>query len=193
MTACVLYNKPKNKLRKVYEEMSKNQNFTFSMEESQKEQNVQYKLQISQRNTDTSIDMFSGEEHNATLIINQNAYYIMHGEKEYYDYNSDDIDGDIVIAGLRKTIEKDYASGREEINGKKYYYEEYDNISNFMVLLDSGENMSSKTRFYFDGSKIAYIKNIIEGNEELLKIELKYEIDENLFKIPEDYAELPME
>ena len=50
-----------------------------------------------------------------------------------------------------------------------------------------------KTRFYFNGNKICFIKNFIESEdgsqEELIKVTLKYEVDDSLFAIPEDYAE----
>ena len=42
-------------------------------------------------------------------------------------------------------------------------------------------------------NNLCYIKNIIvsedEKQEELIKTDLKYKVDENLFDIPDDYAE----
>ena len=60
-------------------------------------------------------------------------------------------------------------------------------------MLNESESSIIKTRFYFDGNDIAYIKNIVQDEEstqeELLKVTLKYSVDESLFEIPEDYAE----
>jgi hypothetical protein len=59
------------------------------------------------------------------------------------------------------------------------------------MWLDYNEEESViKTRFYFDGTNIAYIKTTIDNDEELLKIEFSDGIDNSLFEIPSDYAEI---
>lgn len=87
--------------------------------------------------------------------------------------------------------------GKEKINGKELYYEEYNNENmDFIIYANVNEMSKAKIRFYFENGKIAYIKNIIsvENQEttiqELLKISFENKIDENIFKIPEDYAEI---
>ena len=66
--------------------------------------------------------------------------------------------------------------------------------ANFVMYTNHNETSNIKTRFYFDGNDIKYIKNIIttdeDVTEELLKITLNYNVDENVFKIPDDYAEV---
>ena len=48
-----------------------------------------------------------------------------------------------------------------------------------------------KTRFYFDHNKIAYIKTVIDDSEEeILKVNFSDEVNESLFEIPDDYAEI---
>lgn len=177
---------------KMYNNLSKSDNFTFSMEEVNSE--INYKMQISQKGKDVNIDMDSNGERTSTLILNNHAYYVIHNEKQYYDYNSENIDGDIILSGLKEAVGKEYTSGKEYIEGKEYYYEEYSNITSFLILLDDYDEENIKTRFYFDGDNIVYIKNIatINGkiNDEILKTDLKYEVDESLFKIPDDYSEM---
>ena len=48
-----------------------------------------------------------------------------------------------------------------------------------------------KTRFYFDkNNNLVYVKTIYENtSEEVLKIEIKEQIDNEVFTIPENYAE----
>lgn len=191
--ACVfiVYPEKTDRVLSMYNNIASSQRFTFSMEEENSE--IEYKISIAQRGSDISIDMYTGDEHTSTLILEGHAYFIMHDIKEYYDYNSDDIDGDIIISGLQKASEQEYTTGTEEIYGKKYYYEEFENISTFMILLDENEDSVIKTRFYFDNDDIIYIKNIVQDEEntqeELLKSTLEYDAQESLFDIPADYAE----
>ena len=118
----------------------------------------------------------------------------MHDEKEYYDYGDEKIDSDIVLSSLIKFLQKPCVTGKEEINGITYYYEEYENDeTDFIIFANINEESNIKIRFYFNGNNICYIKNIItseeEKQEELIKTDLKYIVDDNLFNIPEDYAE----
>lgn len=176
----------------MYNKIKDSQNFTFTMEEVNSE--TQYKISISQRGTDTNIDMQTANEHTSTLIVEGHVYFIMHDEQEYYTYDSDNTDGDIILGGLKDISDKEYIHGTEEIFGKSYYYEEFEDISTFMILLDLNEDSKVKTRFYFDGDEIAYIKNIVSDNgeeqEELLKVTLEYSVDDSLFEIPSEYAEM---
>ncbi len=181
-----------NRLLNLYDNITNSQRFTFSMEEVNSD--IDYKISIAQRSSDINIDMKTNEEHTSTLILEGHAYFIIHEQEEYYEYDSDDIEGDVILSGLKEASKQEqYISGKEEINGKKYYYEEFDGITSFMILSDQDENSVVKTRFYFDGKDIKYIKNIIYNNgeqkEELLKAEVIYNADDSLFEIPKDYAE----
>ena len=177
---------------RMYNNLSNADRFTFSMEEVNSE--IKYKMEISQRGKDVNIDMDSDGERTSTLILNDHAYYISHSEKQYYDYNGENIDGDIILSGLKEAVGKEYTTGKEYIEGKEYYYEEYSNITSFLILLDDYDEEVVKTRFYFDGDNIVYIKNIAKINgkidDEILKTNLKYEADDSLFEIPEDYSEM---
>ena len=159
---------------RMYNNLSNADRFTFSMEEVNSD--IKYKMKISQRGKDVDIDMDSD------------------GEKQYYDYNGENIDGDIILSGLKEAVGKEYISGKEYIEGKEYYYEEYSNITSFLILLDDYDEEVVKTRFYFDGDDIVYIKNIAKINgkidDEILKTNLKYEANDSLFEIPEDYSEM---
>ena len=114
----------------------------------------------------------------------------MHLEKEYYLYDSNEIDADIIKNGLNGIDEESYTRGQEKINGKNYYYEEYNDISTFFIWSKYDEEKEIKTRFYFNNGKIVYIKTISEDTEELLKIEFSDNVDDSVFEIPNDYAEM---
>ena len=179
-------------VKSIYNKMQKSQKYTFSMEETSTD--INYKVSMAQRGEDVSIDMYSDEEHTTTLILDNKSYYIMHNDKEYYDNGEEKVESDIVLSGLRSISQKQYTTGKEELNGKTYYFEEYENENmDFIIFANINESSKVKTRFYFNGNNICFIKNFIEsedGNqEELIKVTLKYEVDDSLFIIPEDYAE----
>ena len=188
--AFIINGEKTSKVKSIYDNMKKSMNYMFSMEE--KSTDINYKVSMAQRGKDVSIDMYSDEEHTTTLILDNKSYFIMHNDKEYYDYGDEKIDSDLVLSGLNNILQKTYETGKEEIDGKTYYYEEYENVD-FIIFANINESSKVKTIFYFNGNNICYIKNFIEsedGNqEELIKVTLKYEVEDSLFTIPEDYAE----
>ena len=190
---CIFKKEKKDRVYNMYDKIKNSQNFTFSMEEQADD--IDYKVIMAQRGTDVSIDMFSTDEHTTTLVLQNEAYYIMHNRQEYFNYIDEEIDSDIVLSGLYNVTKKDYISGREQIEGKSYYYEEFDNeTTDFIIYADINETSKVKTRFYFDDDQIVFIKNIVTSEdlnqEELIKADLQYDIDQKLFEIPDDYAEV---
>lgn len=189
---CIVHSEKGNRVKNLYEKITQNQNFTFSMEEINRE--IKYKVFMAQRGTDVSIDMYSEDEHTTTIVLEDDAYYINHNDQEYYDFGEENVEADIVLYGLENFTKDKYETGREEINGKSYYYEEYENNNmEFIMYANANEESNIKIRFYFDGDELAYIKNIVTNKdgqeEELLKTSLVYSVDDSLFVVPEDYAE----
>ena len=184
----------RDELNKTYKNISNNANFTFTMEEI--ESDISYKVSMLQKGEDMCIDMYTENEHNSTLVIQNQAYYIMHDEKEYYSFKDDDVETDVFISGIKNVLKNEYETGKENIDGKVLYYEEYDNENlEFILYANVNEMSKAKIRFYFENGKLAYIKNIIidehgDTIQELLRITIKYDVDENLFTIPEEYAEV---
>lgn len=184
----MLNRKQKDMTIQMYQDICEKQTYTFAITEENPDTN--YSLTISKNGNSMSIDAKSNDDHTTTLVKDDAAYYIMHLEKEYYLYDSSQIDADILKNELAGIENEDYTSGYEKINGTRYYYEEYDGISTFVIGAYDYDEGELKTRLYFDGDKISYIKNITNENEELLKVEFSDNIDEGLFEIPDDYAEM---
>ena len=189
---CIVHSEKGNRVKNLYEKITQNQNFTFSMEEINSK--IKYKVFMAQRGTDVSIDMYSEDEHTTTIVLEDDAYYINHNDQEYYDFGEENVEADIVLYGLENFTKDKYETGREEINGKSYYYEEYENNNmEFIMYANANEESNIKIRFYFNGDELAYIKNIVTNKdgqeEELLKTSLVYSVDDSLFVVPEDYAE----
>ena len=182
----------KDRVKNMLDKIKNSEKFTFTMEE--KTSDIDYRVSMAQRGEDVSIDMYSDEEHTTTLVLKNESYYIMHNDKEYYDNGEEKVESDIVLSGLRNISQKQCTTGKEELNGKTYYFEEYENENmDFIIFANINESSKVKTRFYFNGKNICFIKNFIESEdgsqEELIKVTLKYEVDDSLFAIPEDYAE----
>ena len=91
-------------------------------------------------------------------------------------------------AAFRKAIAE---KGKEKIENKTYTYEEYNTVTKF-VMMDNSENEGQeiKTKFYFDGNKLEYIKTIVGNKQELLKVDISDDVDNNLFEIPSEYKEM---
>ena len=44
-----------------------------------------------------------------------------------------------------------------------------------------------KTRFYFNGDNLVYVKTIAGDYEELSQVDINYKVDESLFELPSNY------
>lgn len=104
------------------------------------------------------------------------VYRVYDVNKAYMVY--DDTENDCFrIETLKSTgISKDsYKSGKNTVEGKEYYYEEF-----------SAEN--GQDRYYFDGDELKFIEFIQEGTSTFIKIETaQNKADDSLFVIPPDY------
>lgn len=104
------------------------------------------------------------------------VYRVYDANKAYMVY--DDTENDCFrVETLKSTgINKDnFKSGKNTVEGKEYYYEEF-----------SAEN--GQDRYYFDGEELKYIEFIQDGTSTFIKIEsAKNSADDSLFEIPSDY------
>ena len=183
----IIQGNKKDRLLDLYKKLNNHKQYSFSIEKN--DADYEYKLVISKKNDYFCIDMY-GDEHTSTIKKDGYVYYVIHGEQEYYSmYDNDDTDVNIVENALNKIKDNPYNNGKEKINGKTYYYEEYQDSLDFLMKLNVNEEDAVKTRFYFEGNNIAYIKNICGNSEELLKIQCKLKADNKSFEIPSNYAE----
>ncbi len=186
-----------SKLSKIYEKMIANQTYSFTRYDFEEKNKL-----ITYRTLDkTLIDMYNSGEHTSILIDNGDTYVIVHENKEYFIYTNTSEDERILEDDLRKITSLEHTKGKEKIYGKTYKYEEYEGVSVFLnstsVNIDAD---SIKTRFYFKGKELVYLKTMFDivddetgvrtQEEELQTIKIEYKVDNNLLKIPADYAEI---
>lgn len=122
------------------------------------------------------------------IIKDGNSYLIKDSDKRYYTYTNNNIDLDLVSNTLADLINLEHNDGKEEIDGKSYNYEEYSVLTN-IAISDFSNETNIKTRLYFKGKDLAYIKTISDRKQELLKVDMSTKVENNLFEIPSDYVE----
>ena len=187
----IIYNKIKNKdvdlTQKLYDNLTKAQNYSFTMILDSKN-----KTTMAKRNDETAIDTYSSEEgHRTTIIKEDTTYYVLHDREEYYVYHQTNIEQSILKDSIAEILNKEYVKGEEKVRGKKCSYQEYSGTTFFAVSIPIDvDEEKVKTRFYYDkDNNLTYIKTIYEEKEELLEIEMSNEVNNSIFEIPSNYAE----
>lgn len=186
-----------SKLSKVYDKMVTGQTYMFTRYDFEEKNKF-----ITYRKTDkTLIDRYDSGAHVSTLIVEGDTYLISHANKEYYVYPNSNLEEEILTDNLKEIIDLEYTTGKEKIYGKTYKYEEYEGVSSYFVISTSNyiDTDSIKVRFYFKGNELVYLKTIYEvvneetGEknqvEELQTVKVEYDVEDNAFEIPADYAE----
>ena len=135
------------------------------------------------------IDTIYDDEETKYIIKDGNTYFLVDDTKTYYTYSNNQTNLNMVTRGLERIKDLEYQTGREKINNDNYSYEEYIGVTDFAMGNFTENSEDVKTRFYFDGDELVYIKTIEGDQEELLKVNISYNVDENLFQIPSDYNE----
>ena len=173
------------KLNKIYDTLTSSQTYLFKMTQNEKNQTI-----MAKKNEETVIDQYTEDSHSTTLIKDGDTYLILHDRNEYYVYEGNNVEQNLLTEGINELINKEFTSGTEKVKGKKYDYEEYNPITIFMTSNQLKLDEEVKTKFYFDKNKdLKYIKTTFGDTEELLEIELSNEVNDSLFIIPSDYAE----
>ena len=135
-------------------------------------------------------ETFNGKK--TYYVVNEGDLYLLNKSTErYYKYqNNDEILHEITDAFSR--IEgMTYTEGKEDINEKSYKYEEFKGIQEFLIdsNLYTDNSDEAITRFYYSGDDLKYIKTIVGDKQELLKVNISYDVDNDLFNIPSNYEE----
>lgn len=174
-----------NRTLKLYDELISKGAYTFNTFLNEKN-----KMYYSKKEKVAYIDTIYEGDESKYVIKDGNSYLIDDEDKVFYTYHNNEIDLRKIEDELEKVKNLEYVAGKEKINNKEYKYEEYNAITNLMFKnLEDLEDKDLKTRFYYDGDKLVYIKTVVGDYEELLKVDMSYNVDSKLFEIPTDYQE----
>ena len=170
----------------LYEKLNTSQTYLFEMESNDKN-----KIIMAKKGDNTIIDNDSENSHATTIVKDNNTYLVLHDREEYYIYEQNNAEQNILSDELEGISQKQFTTGNEKVKGKKYYYEEYPGSTIFMISNTLAANEEeTKTRFYFDkDNNLIYIQTINGAKQELLKVSIEKEVDDSIFEIPSNYAE----
>ena len=172
-----------DKLSKLYETLQNKDSYSYT---STLDDNNQFYYAKYDGKAYTKTN-YNGNE-SVFLIRDGNSYLIRDTSKTYYTYANNEIDLYKIELALSELVGTEHGTGNEEIDGKNYDYEEYTGATTLALMSTSSvDEEEVKTRFYFKGDDLVYIKTIAGETQELLKIEISDEVDTSLFEIPSDY------
>ncbi len=177
-------NNPSSKISKLYEKLKSDNSYTFT--QTLDDENKMY---YAKKEGKAYIDIFEDGQENKTIVTEGNTYLVNDDEKTYYIYNNNETDFNKIENQLSELKDMENKKGKEKIGNTTYYYEEYDSITEFIIQNSfyNIEENKPKTRFYFDGDELKYIKTIINNKQELTKIDISNKVDNKLFEISSDY------
>lgn len=176
-----------SKLNLLYEDLASKETYSFSISLDDNNQ-MRYAKSSDKAYVDT---IYNGIE-SKFIIRDGNSYLLIENSKVYYTYENNETDLNKIEVDFENFKDAEFEKGKEKIEGTTYKYEEYKILTN-LTMQDTSDLTSSeevKTRFYFKDDQLVYIKTKIGEKQELLKVDISYNVDNNLFEIPSDYKEM---
>ena len=173
-----------SEVSKLYEILQTSNVFSFEL--TLDDENHKY---YAKSNNMACIETTSNDEETKYIVKNGNTYFLVDDTKTYYTYSNNQTNLNMITKGLERFKDLDYQIGKEKINNKNYYYEEYTRLTAFAMGDFTEDSEDVKTRFYFDNDELVYIKTIEGDKQELLEVNISYDVDQNSFQIPSDYNE----
>ena len=178
-------NRTNTRLSKVYEKM--NDKLTYSFEATLDNEN---KMVIKRKNNQARKDLTLEGELTTQIVRDGNTYLLQEDTKKYYEY----LNNELELTELSTTIQdlinnQEPTKAQEELDGDKYECEEYKGTSYFWLepVEQSINEEETTIKFYFKGNNLKYIKTIIDDEEELLQVNIEYNVDDSEFEIPSEY------
>lgn len=177
-----LYSNETSNINKIYDTLQAKENFSFKL--TLDDNNYMY--YVKSNNMAYTDTVYNGKQ-SKYIIKDGNSYLVDDETKASYTYLNNQTKLNMVINQLEEIKKLDYKKGKEKINGKNYSYEEYTGVTNFAMGDFTKDSQDVKTRIYYDGDEIVYIKTIEGEKQETLKVEISYDVNQSLFQIPENY------
>ena len=172
-------------INELYESLKQEQSYSIDL--TLDENNKSF---YAKRSNTAYLDNIVDDVETEMLIQNGNTYLIKDEDKVYYVYRNNETNLSRIEDILEELKDEKYEIGKEKINNKNYSYIEFNQLTNFAIMNTSNiKSDIKKTRFYFDGKDLKYIKTIAGNKEELLKVTISKDVDNKLLQLPSDYEE----
>lgn len=178
-------NRTNTRLSKVYEKM--NDKLTYSFEATLDNEN---KMVIKRKNNQARKDLTLEGELTTQIVRDGNTYLLQEDTKKYYEYLNNELELTELATIIQDLINnQEPTKAQEELDGDKYECEEYKGTSYFWLepIEQSINEEETTIKFYFKGNNLKYIKTIINDEEELLQVNIEYNVDDSEFEIPSEY------
>lgn len=168
----------------LYDVLKSKTAYQFNLEADEKN-----KISYLQNGDKAYLDTIYQGEETKTLVRDGNTYLVLDARKVYYTYANNATDLYKIENALEEIKDLNFETGKETIENIEYDYEEYNVKTDFSIkaLANDNESESIKTRFYFKNNKLSYIKTIMEDSQELLKVDISYDVDTEKLEIPSNY------
>lgn len=147
-------------------------------------------MTLAMRGEDIYMDVDATSGHLTIMYKDNTTYVVSHADKMYMTEegkNEEIFAEEDMFAFSKEDLQyietAKYETGKEEVNGTEYDYEEY-----------KDEEAGTTERYYFSGNYLTYIKTTDEdGAEEIMKvIKLSSEVDDSIFDLPTEYQKVEM-
>ena len=178
-------NRTNTRLSKVYEKM--NDKLTYSFEATLDNEN---KMVIKRKNNQARKDLTLEGELTTQSVRDGNTYLLQEDTKKYYEYLNNELELTELATIIQDLINnQEPTKTQEELDGDKYECEEYKGTSYFWLepIEQSINEEETTIKFYFKGNNLKYIKTTINDKEELLQVNIEYNVDDSEFEIPSEY------
>ena len=173
-----------SRIKEICSKLEENPTYTFKTMLNDENQ-----LVIARKENKAYVEVVDEGEKNTYIVDNNNTTVLVDRTKKYYTYENNNTYLTKGTNNMRQLLKQDYVSGMEKIDNKEYYYEEYAQSYPFLINYKATiDESKTKTRLYFEGNNLKYIKTYIGDIEQLLKVEMSYNIDNSVsFEIPKEY------
>lgn len=147
-------------------------------------------MTLAMRGEDIYMDVNATSGHLTIMYKDNTTYVVSHEDKMYMTAegkNEEIFAEEDMFAFSKEDLQyietAKYDTGKEEVNGTEYEYEEY-----------KDEEAGTIEKYYFSGEDLKYIKTTdANGQEEIMKvIKLSSDVEDNVFDLPTDYQKVQM-
>ena len=159
-----------SKLEKIQEKILSTQNYSISLTLN----NDNYKI-ISKNGNSVKIEVKDEGKEKSYIVKNGNTYLLSENSQKYNEYENNTSMLNTFESNIQDILKRKYAIGTESIENKEYRYEEFENTSAFLINYKGNvDNNNTKTRLYFEGNNLKYVKTYVGKIEQLLKVNLEF-------------------